>query len=484
MSVRAVSRMSGVLCRCIFVTAKNSSRKMQASRVLLLLITVAALLPAVQVAAEVEGVSAVDQSPVAREMERGPDVMLLQPPNQLSGLFSDLTCDNCPSGLQVVADNFMVSTAGAGFELDQAIIWGGYFPSNVPVATPFEVVVHGDDAGAPGPILCSDTLFPTSDVLTGVVLFGVDEHMLTFDLSPCQLVDGTYWIQIFTDTGPVTDDWFWEVGDLDGVNGIPGSAWSQTQPPAPWNLDAVTELSVELSGTIGGGGIGLVAHYPFAGNALDASGNENHPYSVTAQLTEDRFGQPNSAYRFNGGGNWIKIPDSPSLRVSHGLTIFAWIKPDTTDIGYVAGKLDNMCGGFNYDLDLYPGTLRSILKTRPYPDCAGGTNGGAAGATAVSVGVWHHIAVTWDKQTGAMVLYLDGSVDGNGSFDPPQFNHTTGDLNIGYYYGVYGYSGVIDDVRIYDRALTQQEIQYVSSISVFSDGFEVGDTSRWSAAVP
>jgi len=203
MSVRAVSRMAGVLRLCIFVAARKSSREMERARGFLLLIAVAALLAAVQVTTGAEGVSVVDQTPVAREMERGPDVMLLQPPNQVNGLFSDLSCDFCTSDLQVIADNFMVSTGGAGFELDQAIIWGGYYPLNVPVATPFEVFVHGDDAGAPGPILCSETLFPTSDVLTGVVLFDVDEHMLTFDLSPCQLVDGTYWIQIYTDTGPV-----------------------------------------------------------------------------------------------------------------------------------------------------------------------------------------------------------------------------------------------------------------------------------------
>jgi hypothetical protein len=459
---------------------------MNRSRVLLLLITVAALLAAPQAAAEVNRVLVVDQSPVAREMERGPDVMLLQPPNQVNGLFSDLGCDSCGAGMQVIAESFMVSTGGAGFDLDKAIIWGGYHPLNVPVAAPFEVFVHDDDAGAPGPIVCSDTLLPSSDVLTGVVLFGVDEHMLTFDLSPCPLADGTYWIQIYTNTGPVTDDWFWEVGDLDPVNGVPGSAFSQTQPPAPWNLDPATEFAVELSGTIGGGGNGLVAHYPFAGNALDASGNENHPYSVTAQLTEDRYGQPNSAYSFNGGGNWIKIPDSPSLRVSDGLTISAWVKPDITDIGYVVMKLDSFCGGANYTLDLYPGTLRTIFHTRAsYPDCQSSqTTGGATGATPVSVSVWYHIAVTWDKQTGDVILYLEGSVDGSGSFDPPQFNHTPGDLNIGYYYGAYGYSGVIDDVRIYDRALTEQEIQDVFSGMIFSDGFEVGDTSAWSAVVP
>jgi hypothetical protein len=458
---------------------------MQRPRTFLLIATVAALLAAAQVAAGVERVSVVDQSPVAREMERGPDVMLLQPPNQSNGIFSDSYCDFCGGTPQVLADNFVVNTGGAGLDLDQAIVWGGYYPGNVPTAAPFELLVHQDNGGVPGAVVCSDTVLPTSDVLTGVVLFGVDEHMLTFDLSPCPLADGTYWIEIYANTGPVTDDWFWGTGDLDPVNGILDAVWAAEAPGANWMVQP-DDLALELSGNIGGVGSGLVAHYPFAGNALDASGNGNHPYSVTAELTEDRFGQPNSAYRFNGGGNWIKIPDSPSLRVSNGLTISAWVKPDTTDNGYVVIKLDILCGGGNYHIDLYPGTLRSRFRTLvAYPDCGSGTTvGGATGAAPIALGVWHHIAVTWDKQTGDVILYLDGSVDGNGSFDPPQFNHTPGDLNIGYYYSTAGYSGVIDDVRIYDRALTEQDIQYVSSIMVFSDSFEVGDTSRWSSTVP
>jgi len=58
---------------------------------------------------------------------------------------------------------------------------------------------------------------------------------------------------------------------------------------------------------------GLVAYYPFSGNANDQSGNNNNnPGFNNATLTTDRFGNPNSAYSFNGIDNYIQIPNNPS----------------------------------------------------------------------------------------------------------------------------------------------------------------------------
>ncbi len=58
---------------------------------------------------------------------------------------------------------------------------------------------------------------------------------------------------------------------------------------------------------------GLVAYYPFNGNANDASGNGNNAVFNNATLTSDRLGVPNSAYYFNGVDNYIRIPNSPSI---------------------------------------------------------------------------------------------------------------------------------------------------------------------------
>src|SRR6185312_8036339 len=71
---------------------------------------------------------------------------------------------------------------------------------------------------------------------------------------------------------------------------------------------------------------GLMAYYPFTGNANDASGNANNPIFNNATLTQDRFGNPNSAYSFNGTDNYIRIRNSTTLNSSNQISICAWVK--------------------------------------------------------------------------------------------------------------------------------------------------------------
>ena len=209
------------------------------------------LLPVTGTGAEVAKVLPVDQAPVLRDVVRGPDGTLNQIPNQSYGLFSDVGCDICGSGVQVLADDFVVSTAGMGYDLDQVILWGGYYPSNTPVAAPFDFYIYPDAGGIPGAAaVCSFIgITPTSDTLTGLVILGVDEHLMQFDFTPCNLADGTYWLKLFTDTGFGTDDFFWESGVLDPVNGILGFAFASEEPVVTWGSDVGYDLAVQITGT-------------------------------------------------------------------------------------------------------------------------------------------------------------------------------------------------------------------------------------------
>ena len=192
----------------------------------------------------------VDQPPVVREIDATRDLFLSQAPNESNGIFSDVGCDICGNP-QILADNFQVISGGMGIDVDTITVWGGYYPGNVPIAAPFEVVVYPDAGGVPGAATCSEILAPTSSIATGVVLFGVDEYQVTIDLvGDCILYDGNYFIQINTDTGPATDDWFWEVRDVDPVYGIVGSIYAFEYPPAVWNADAENSFALQINGTI------------------------------------------------------------------------------------------------------------------------------------------------------------------------------------------------------------------------------------------
>ena len=68
---------------------------------------------------------------------------------------------------------------------------------------------------------------------------------------------------------------------------------------------------------------GLVAYYPFNGNANDESGNNNNGTVYGAKLTTDRFGKPNSAYSFDGG-SYIEVQNSSSLNPANSISITWW----------------------------------------------------------------------------------------------------------------------------------------------------------------
>jgi hypothetical protein len=228
------------------------------------------------------------------------------------------------------------------------------------------------------------------------------------------------------------------------------------------NTLGTNPYDITLSGT-GVVEANLVAYYPFNGNANDESGNSNNGTVSGATLTQDRFGNPNSAYNFDGVSNYIAVPDSPTLDITGPITIAAWIKPTVASGNYVVTKGDPTVGGFVYDLDIYPGSVRSLFHYQG----GGSATRGATGATSIVSGVWQHVAVTWDGAT--VTVYYDGQPDGTGPFnintDGP-IRTSNMDLEIGRYFygGQLCFAGAIDEVYIYNRALSASEIQALYSL--------------------
>jgi hypothetical protein len=70
---------------------------------------------------------------------------------------------------------------------------------------------------------------------------------------------------------------------------------------------------------------GLVAYYPFNGNANDESGNGNNGINNGATLTTDRFGNINKAYNFNGSSNYISVPFSSTIGVQQKISVSFWV---------------------------------------------------------------------------------------------------------------------------------------------------------------
>ena len=197
---------------------------------------------------------------------------------------------------------------------------------------------------------------------------------------------------------------------------------------------------------------GLVAAYSFnegSGTTVtDASGNGNA--GTIANATWTTAGKFGSALSFNGTNARVNINDAPSLHFTTGMTLEAWVRPTTVSSVWrdVIYKGDD-----NYYLE-----ATSTTGSRPAGGMiAGGTHAEAFGATTLATNTWTHLATTYD---GAMLrLYVNG-VQVSSVAKTGNILTLTNQLQLGgdSIYGCY-FAGLIDEVRIYNVALTTAQIQ-------------------------
>lgn len=203
---------------------------------------------------------------------------------------------------------------------------------------------------------------------------------------------------------------------------------------------------------------GLVAHFPFNGDASDLSSLGNHGTVYNATLTEDRFGNPSAAYAFNGENAYIEIPDDFSLNPLNAITFCAWVNlNDLNKVGSIVRKGNDQSKG-NYSLIFAPGynmeaSIRFVEDA--YPNPVTGFYSTSSLPTALT---WHFLAITYDGLS--MKYYFDGTLDSSITVSKTMSSNS-GILSIGMN-PTPGYEqwfdGKIDDVRIYNRALNTNEI--------------------------
>ncbi|HEX3856568.1 MAG TPA: LamG-like jellyroll fold domain-containing protein, partial [Verrucomicrobiae bacterium] len=156
---------------------------------------------------------------------------------------------------------------------------------------------------------------------------------------------------------------------------------------------------------------GLVAYYPFNGNANDASGNGNNPNNIQATLCADRFGIANSAYTFNGINNFIGFASVPMNQVDNW-TMTAWVKPASTNQDQtiaVALGFDNGNTGNGYSLGIYLGQLRAVF---------GGVGDIIGGFAFLSTNQWYQVIMS--RKSGTTSFYVNGMVAPGSTTATPQ----------------------------------------------------------------
>jgi len=209
---------------------------------------------------------------------------------------------------------------------------------------------------------------------------------------------------------------------------------------------------------------GLVAYWSFdegTGNTVyDLSGNGNHGTIYGAKWVQGKFGK---ALSFDGVDDYVDCGDDESLNPGTGsFTISIWVGGYTdtsSNMHTLVAKGDPLDGPSNdgYIIDLRGGKVRVSIGD--------GTNRAEFSYVGPSLadGGWHHIVLVVDRNTQQMKAFIDGEWTGDtadtsavGAINPAE------NLIIGKRSQINSYylNGTIDEVRIYNRALSEEEIRY------------------------
>lgn len=204
----------------------------------------------------------------------------------------------------------------------------------------------------------------------------------------------------------------------------------------------------------------LVAYFPFNNNALDASGNGHDGTVNGAQLTEDRFGNANSAYLFDGIDDYIEVLDSPDLRLNQtDFSFSSWSRNMAPSEGHnviLAKRGPEYSDGWFHSLQ----TVDSD-SVRPYYIVSGGhLDPRVFTHESVQTNTWVHTVVTYELALQKLSFYIDGEFISEHSNIPSPNAATSENLTIGKdsKSALYCFNGTIDDICIYDKALSAQEV--------------------------
>ena len=277
-----------------------------------------------------------------------------------------------------------------------------------------------------------------------------------------------------TTTGPISN-WQWSFGDGTFVSGTtstvpaeiklygnagayaaslmvagPGGTATQTLS-SPLTINAPSSTSA--TGSSASNTSGLVAAYGFdEANGLyveDASGSGNYGVisGSSTRVANSLFG---NALKLNGANNWVTVQNSPSLALATGMTLEAWVYPTVPMCGASTVIMKEGASAETYLLAANNNT------SQPMSAVWTGSEVTVGGSTQVPPNLWTHLAATYDGQYQS--LYVNGVLV-NMMPQTGAVTTSSGVLRIGgnALWGGY-FQGYIDEVRIYNRALTNAQI--------------------------
>jgi hypothetical protein len=205
---------------------------------------------------------------------------------------------------------------------------------------------------------------------------------------------------------------------------------------------------------------GLVAYYPFNGSSNDESGHGNHGTVVSGAFVNDRFGIPNRALKLTGAANMFTQALSSNFDYTNSLTISVWVNFKTlSSASYpcIAG-IYNQCGSWEASLVL---DWRDQQKIKASEGVSCLELAPILLPQTPQANRWYHLVLTHNQ--GNLAFYVDGNLVGTTNYIP-NVSYSSGShyLRLGNPDSWGQLDGIVDDVRIYDRALSSQEVTILS----------------------
>lgn len=211
--------------------------------------------------------------------------------------------------------------------------------------------------------------------------------------------------------------------------------------------------------------VGLIAYYPFNNSGVDESGNGNHGMVYNVSSVPDRNGKPNYAYHFDGVTSYISVLDNPALRLANtNITLSTWVKLDAYNPSYGCNILTKHITGSNngwaWGITGTGGTApKGIVTYGP-----GGNSLLAQGTTVIALNQWHMVTSVYNLATQQLSIYVDGTLNNVSTNILSPNPAITTSLYIGrddptVPTNGYFFQGALDDLRIYNRALTAIEVK-------------------------
>ncbi|MBC7383801.1 MAG: gliding motility-associated C-terminal domain-containing protein [Bacteroidia bacterium] len=210
---------------------------------------------------------------------------------------------------------------------------------------------------------------------------------------------------------------------------------------------------------------GVVACFPFTGNANDESGKNNNATVFNAALTTDRFGTANRAYQFNGFNSYLEVPNSASLSSpSKNISFTFWAQINNW----------NFNGGITYTPILSKSTntagaqYRAMIRSDGAYAMADGQSWNAVIGTTTNLTTWYFFAITVSNDT--IRYYRNGVLLGfvKGNTTITLANTTPLRLGRNDVNTLSLFNGRLDEVRIYGRTINTTEVLKLYNLSVIN----------------